>query len=203
MSHLLYTYFLHLEFLVSLFFPCPFIPSYSPFISNLRCQQLPVLYFSLFTPFMTFILPYLVFQFHFFVVVAQIPNFWLQSLSLLSSMGLLHLTSTSKYLSRFSDLCFPLLFVTLYLPFVFGVVAVRLLWCSSPPCAIRESGNTHLGNLFQRGHFTLHFTLDSVFIEVQRHNKCHIHCDIPSLQHNVAPIRFSVNTCSLSEFLRQ
>lgn len=71
---------------------------------------------------------------------------------------------------------------------------VRFPSGNSHPWAIRESGNTHLRNLFWKEQSILTFTLKSVFIETQY--KHHVHYCISSILYNVAPIRFSTKNLS-------
>lgn len=156
---------------------------------------------AFFTPFMTLIPPSpwtpgsLLF-------VTQVSDFWVQSLALafLSSTGSFHLPPTSKCLSGLLDLCLPVLFLTLRIPFVFGVLhcpgEIILVWFSS----LDDQGIRKYSywELVSTGTSTLHWILCSL-----RFSMCRIHYFIPSCQHHVKHTRFSINKCSLRKFLRQ
>lgn len=86
-----------------------------------------------FTPFMTLIPPSPWSPGHFFLWPrSQISGFKAWLWLFLSSTGLFHLLPTSKCLSGLLGLCLPLLFLTLHIPFVFGVLhcpsEIILVW---------------------------------------------------------------------------
>lgn len=164
MSHLLCTLFFHLELLFSLFFPWSCIPSCSPFIANLRCQQLPVLRFSLFTPLMAFIAPYLVAQLHFLLLLprSQISGFKVCLRFLLLAGFTLHQPPNAS----------PGFQTSAFLTLSNSIHALHV-WCpsqrDSPGAALSlgQSGNQRIpifGTCFKRGilHFALHQTLCSL-----------------------------------------
>lgn len=131
--HLLYMCSFPLVCLLSLLFLWPCIPKYPPVLPNLRRQQSHVLHWNLLYSLRNFNSPITLNSRSTSFCDAGLKSLG-SELAFLSSTGSFHLLPTSKCLSGLLDLCLPLLFLTLHIPFIFGA-----LHCPSEITLVRFS----------------------------------------------------------------